>query len=111
MAFTKRLLTHVFLEPSGAAASGSITCTLEKRMTQNGKTLVPGTLTATLNSSGELSQELTSNEDTETVPKDARWRLDLRITGQAEETFYIKVPTGPGTTDLGTLLPQEPKGG
>ena len=110
MSFTTRTITHTFLEASGAAASGSVELTLSKRITQNGKSIVPSVIVATLNSSGELSQALTSNEDAETVPKDSRWRVDFRLTGDTQESYFIKVPTGPGTTDLGTLLPQGPKG-
>jgi hypothetical protein len=111
MALTKRTITHVFSEASGAAASGAVEFTLTGRLTQNGKTVVPSSVTSALNAAGELSQELTSNVDAETVPQDTRYRVDFRMVGEAPESFYIVVPTGPGTTDLGSLLPKQPQGG
>jgi hypothetical protein len=110
IAFTKRTITHKFSEPSGAAASGSAEATLSKRMSQPGETIVPGPVSAAFNSVGELSIELPSNLDVGTSPGDSQYRLDLRITGAAPETFWIVVPTGPGTTDLYTLLPKETPG-
>lgn len=110
MAFTKRKITHLVTEPSGAAASGSIEFTLSKRITNGAETIVPGSVSAPLNSTGELSVELPSNSDAGTTPSDSQYRVDLRITGAAPETFWIVVPTGPGTTDLGSLLPKETPG-
>lgn len=113
MSFTQRTITHTFEAADGSGASGTITFALTKRMTNGTTTLVPSELTATLNN-GALSQALTSNQDAGTIPSDAEWRVDFRITTNGApltETFYITVPTGPGTTDLGTLLPQMPDGG
>ena len=52
-----------------------------------------------------------ANNDPETTPADSQWRVDFRILGAPAETFYIIVPTGGGTVDLGSLLPQQPIGG
>lgn len=111
MAFTKRTITHKVLEPSGAPASGTFEFTLSKRITNGTETVVPGPVSATLNSSGELSVELPSNVDVGTTPGDSQYRLDWRLVGADPETFWIVVPTGPGTTDLGSLLPKETPGG
>jgi hypothetical protein len=111
VAFTKRKITHVITEPSGAAASGSVEFTLSHRVTNGAETIVPGSVSGALNASGELSVELPSNVDTGTTPGDSQYRVDFRITGAAPETFWIVVPTGPGTTDLGSLLPKETPGG
>ena len=111
MAFTKRTLTHRFVGPSGTAASGSAEFTLSERMSQPGESVLPESVTAAFNSAGEMSVELPSNRDGETTPGDSQYRLDLRITGADPETFWIVVPTGPGTTDLYSLLPKESPGG
>lgn len=80
-------------------------------MTNGTTTLVPSEITANLNGSGELSQALTANNDAGTIPEDAQWRVDLRLLGDEQETFVITVPTGGGSKDLGSLLPQQPLGG
>jgi hypothetical protein len=74
-------------------------------MSQPGESILPEPVTATFNGAGEMSVELPSNRDSETTPGDTRYRLDLRVTGQDPQTFWITVPTGPGTTDLYSLLP------
>lgn len=111
MAFSTATITHTFENADGTAGSGSLTFTLTKRMTNGTTTLIPSSITANLNASGQLSQSLTANNDAGTVPQDAQWRVDFRLLGAETETFYIVVPTGGGTVDLGSLLPQQPIGG
>jgi len=84
---------------------------LSHRVTNGSESIVPGPVSAALNSTGELSVELPSNVDVGTTPADSQYRVDFRITGAAPETFWIVVPVGPGTTDLGSLLPKETPGG
>ena len=113
MAFSTRTITHTFEAADGSGASGTVTFALTKRMSNSGTTIVPSEITASL-SNGALSQVLTANTDSATVPQDAEWRVDIRITvtgAPVTETFFITVPPGPGTTDLGSLLPQQPIGG
>lgn len=113
MAFSQRTITHNFEAADGSGASGTLTFALTKRMSNGSTTIVPSEITATL-TNGALSQALTSNVDVGTVPQDSQWRVDFRITTSGApltETFWITVPTGPGSTDLGTLLPQQPIGG
>ena len=113
MAFTTRTITHTFEAADGSGASGTITFALTKRMTNGTTTIVPSEITATL-TNGALSQALTSNQDSGTVPQDSQWRVDFRISTNGApltETYYITVPPGPGSTDLGSLLPQQPIGG
>ena len=105
MAFTQRTLTHTFVNADGTAASGDITFSLTQRMTNTGTTMVPANLTANLDASGNLSQALTCNNDAATVPTGSQWRVDLRILGDSEESYFISVPTGSGSLDLGSLLP------
>lgn len=80
-------------------------------MSQPGTTITPGELTANLNSGGALSQVLTSNVDTGTIPQDAEWIVTLRIQGDTADTYSIVVPSGGGTVDLYSLLPQAAIGG
>lgn len=111
MSFSTCLITHTFENADGTPASGTIEFTLSKRITNGTTTLVPASVTANLNSQGQLSQALTSNVDQGTVPTDSQWRVDFRILGASPETFFIVVPTGGGSADLGSLLPQGPLGG
>lgn len=106
MPFTTRTITHTFSNADGTACSGSVTFNLTQRMTNGTSTLVPASeVTGTLNAGGALSVVLTSNTDTGTVPTGAAWRVTFRLAGCDIEQFYITVPPGPGTTDLGSLLP------
>ena len=111
MAFSKAKITHTFKNADGTAASGSITFALSKRITNGNETIVPASITANLNATGELSVELISNVDSGTLPEDSRWRMDWRILGSEPETFEIVVPSGGGTVQLATLLPYSPMGG
>jgi len=111
VSFSRRLITHTVENADGTPGSGAITFTLTKRITNNGTTILPSEITANLNSEGKLSQELLANTDQETIPTDSQWRVDFRLLGDSPETFYIIVPTGSGSIDLGTLLPQQPFGG
>ncbi|HEY1690066.1 MAG TPA: hypothetical protein VGF95_14520 [Solirubrobacteraceae bacterium] len=112
MAFSERVVTHTFQNADGTSASGSVEFTLTKRMTNGATTIVPASITAALDSEGKLSQGLTANDDAGTLPADSQWRTDFRIQGATEtETFYIVVPSGSGTIDLGALLPEQPLGG
>lgn len=112
MSFTEATITHTFRNADGTPASGAITFTLTERMTNDGVTIVPAEITAALNAEGKLSQKLTANNDPGTIPQDALWRVDWRIQGPPmPESYFITVPSGGGTVDLGTLLPQQPHGG
>lgn len=111
MSFTEPEIVHTFKNADRTPASGAIEFTLEQRVTNSGETIVPSSITANLNASGELKQKLTSTEDAGTVPSNARWRVDFRLLGDAEQSFFIKVPPGSGTVNLSTLLPTQPLGG
>lgn len=112
MAFTTPTVTHTFQNPDGTPASGSVVFTLSKRMTNGTTSVVPGvTVTSALNSSGQLSQALFANTDTGTIPSDAQWRVDIRIGTIDDGPYFIVVPSGIGSVDLGALLPQQPIGG
>jgi hypothetical protein len=80
-------------------------------MTNGTTSIVPAEVTANLDATGHLSQALTPNNDTATVPQNTTWQVDFRILGASEETFAITVPTNTATVDLGTLLPQQAYGG
>lgn len=111
MSLTARTITHTFSNSDLTPASGSVTFALSKRITNGTQSLVPSEITSPLNASGQLSQSLTANTDVGTTPGDSEWIVTLRILGASQETFAIVVPPGPGTTDLGALLPQQPLGG
>jgi hypothetical protein len=111
VSFSQATISHSFENADGTAASGSITFQLSKRITNGTTTIVPAEITANLNGSGALSQALTSNVDVGTVPSDSTWIVSMRILGASVEEFSIVVPTGGGTVDLGSLLPQQPIGG
>src|SRR5947209_1168496 len=102
MAFTSATITHTFLNPDTTPASGSVIFTLTKRMTNGTTSVMPGvTITAALSGAGALSQALYANNDTGTVPTDAQWRVDIRVGNEDDGPYYITVPTGGGSVDLG----------
>lgn len=111
MSFTITTVTHTFVNADQTPASGALVFSLSKRITNGPTTVVPASVTANLDASGNLSQALTSNADAGTIPQDSEWRVDFRILGSPVETFFITVPSGAGTVDLGSLLPQQPNGG
>ncbi|MBV9805206.1 MAG: hypothetical protein JO130_18555 [Solirubrobacterales bacterium] len=106
MSFSQTIITHQWANADLTPASGSITCALTKRITNGGVSIVPASeVSVNLNGSGAISQALTSNADPGTTPTDSQWRIDVRVAGATEESYLITVPPGPGTVDLGTLLP------
>lgn len=111
MTLTTVTVTHTFTNADGTAASGTVLFTLSKRVTNGGTTVLPGEIVTQLDGSGHLSQALVANTDAGTMPTDSLWQVDLRLAGISPETFFITVPAGAGTVDLGTLLPQQPDGG
>ena len=111
MAFTAATIVHSYLNADGTPASGALTFWLSGRMTQSGTTIVPAEITANLSATGALSQSLTSNLDPATIPQNTTWNVTMRILGDSNQEFAIQVPSGGGTIDLGTLLPQGGFGG
>lgn len=108
MAFSQATVTHTFKNPDGTSSSGAVVFTLTKRMTNGTTSIVPGvTVSAALDSSGVLSQLLYANNDAGTIPTDAQWRVDIRVNNVEDGPYYISVPTGGGSVDLGGLLPQD----
>ena len=109
MAFTTASVTHSFQNADGTAASGKVTFDLTRRMTNSGTTVIPTDIAAQLSATGGISVTLTANNDAGTTPVDAQWRVTFHILGCDQEQFYITVPSGGGTVDLGTLLPESPQ--
>lgn len=108
--FTNSTVTHKFVNADGTTAAGYLVFTLTERMTNGNKTYEATRFEATLDGSGNLSQVLVSNIDTDTQPAwpwYARWRVDFHITGSTRETYYIVVPAGGGTVDLFDLIPTQ----
>lgn len=108
MPFTHATISHQFINADGTPASGSLEFTLETALTNGSVTLVTGThVSASLDASGNVSQQLTSTSDVGTFSQgDALWRCDQRITGQpAPSPFSFAVPSGGVSVDLGTLMP------
>ena len=111
--FSTATISHTFTNPDGTPAAGSLTFQLTQRMTNGTTSVFPSEITANLNSSGQLSVELTANNDTGTIPTTAQWVVTIRLQGYSYSTeqYVITVPTGGGSVDLGTLLPQQAIGG
>lgn len=107
MAFTSATVTHAWHNADLTAASGTIVFALSKRITNTGISLVPASeITVNLDSNGAISQALTSNSDAQTTPTDSTWTVYVRVAGASQEEYSIIVPPGPGTVDLGALLPE-----
>ena len=111
MAFSSCLITHQVNNADGSPGSGIIEFTLTQRVTNGSTTIVPASISSALSNTGGLSQSLYANNDAATIPQTSQWRVDFRILGASEETFFITVPTNTATVDLGSLLPQNPVGG
>lgn len=92
MPFSAPVITHSIENADGTAASGVVAFTLTQQMTNGTKTIVPAPISASLNGSGNISQALTSNFDFGTVPTGAQWRVDFRILGADQSSFFIVVP-------------------
>lgn len=95
MSFSQPTITHTFENADGTAGSGAIQFTLSAMMTNGTTSIVPAEITANLNSSGVLSQALTSNIDPATVPaapQSTQWRVDARVLGAQVQTYFITVP-------------------
>lgn len=107
MSFSTSTVVHTFQNPDGSPATGEVAFSLTKGMSNGSITVVPSTVVASLEDTGDLSQVLTSNVDPGTDPPDSRWRVDLRLDGMPVQTYFITVPSGGGTVDLGTLLPTD----
>ena len=58
-------------------------------------TLAGGTATLTLSVTGTVPA----------APQNAQWRVDLEILGAEQQSYFITVPAGGGSYDLGALLP------
>lgn len=95
MAFSAPLVTHTFVNADSTAASGSIEWTLGARMQNGTQSIVPSSITSNLDANGLLSQLITSNTDSGTVPTapgNTQWRVDMRILGSSIETYFVVVP-------------------
>lgn len=108
MAFSSRTVTHTFTNIDGTPGSGTVVFTLLKQMTNSGTTMVPGSVSASIQSNGSLSQALVPNDDQSTYPEDAEYRIDIRLQAQGatEVSFVAQIPAGSGNLDLGSLFPQ-----
>lgn len=102
MAFTPVTITADFDLPTGAL--GTVSFTPAEPMHNSGKT-VAGTVTATLDNTGALSQLVDATTDPNTTPLGVPYRVVLRVSGQPPTTWFLRVPHNQGSTlDLGTLL-------
>jgi hypothetical protein len=112
MSLTTTTVTHTFTNPDGSPCVGEVEFTLTKGITNGSSTIVPVSISADLDDSGDLSQNLISNLDTSTNPIDSYTRVDIRLAGLQTQTYFIQVPVGTTgtpypTVDLGTLLPSD----
>lgn len=114
-AFSTTTFTHTFVNADDSTAEGAITFTLDDEMTNGSITVMATRFEATLDSSGDISQTLVSNVDTNTLPPppwNTRWRIDFHIVGASQRTFWIVVPAAPSgtqTMDLFDVLPSFPQ--
>jgi hypothetical protein len=103
VAFTFVTITHTFETAEDLAAAGTVQFTPVEPM-YNDVTVVEKAVTATLNASGALSQQLAANTDPETLPTGTTYRVTEKIVGQDQLTYYVQVPHNQGSPiDLRTL--------
>ena len=108
MAFSEQTVFHRYLEADNLTpCAGTVEFTLSVEMTNGGVTLMAGTgVTAQLDASGNVSQSLVSTQDPTTQTQGTPvWRCDERIVGSPVNPWFFVLPPGPGTVDLGTLMP------
>jgi hypothetical protein len=111
MAFTYTTI----VEQYGAGATGTVRFVLDRQMSNGGDVAGLGAAwIATLDGSGNISQSLPSTLDTGTrTPSgttDARMKVHEVITGRTDRIYYVQIPTGPGTVDLGSLARTDDSG-
>ena len=112
-AFSTTTFTHTFANGDDSVSEGVVTFTLDDMMTNGTKTIMPTRFEAALDESGDISQVLTSNMDTNTIPPppwNTRWRVDFHIAGASQRTYWIVVPAAPlgtQTMDLFDVLPTD----
>lgn len=58
---------------------------------------------------GTATVTQTATGTTPAAPGNAHWRVDLRILGASQQTFYFDVPAGGGSFDLFSLIPNTPQ--
>jgi len=104
MAFTLVNVTGWFVSPSGTPATGSVTATLTKPMT-NGATVVDCTpITVTLNDAGQLSGlVLAANDDAGTTPQETMYTFTLQLDHAAVQEFQATVSCSTPTVDFSAL--------
>lgn len=106
MSFTSRTIVHTFSQADGTTASGEVSFNLPLPMTNDGTTIIPSKVAASLNGSGAISVLLAANDDPDTLPTGVQWQVTLRIAGADPLEYSITVPSaGSGNVDLGSLLP------
>lgn len=105
--FTQSLITHQYVNADGTPSSGEIVFTLQEAMTNGSVTISNASrVTGQLDSTGFLSQVLTSTDDPSTAaPGQPLWRVDERVAGASVRTYDIRVPSGGASADLSTLMP------
>lgn len=54
---------------------------------------------------GTLTVAQTVQGTVPAAPQNTQWRVDLRVTGASERSFFITVPAGGGSVDLFSLIP------
>lgn len=107
MAFSTRTIVHTFTNPDNSAGSGTIKMSLLQMMTNGDQTILPGSVAATIDGVGGLSITVTPNDDPDTFPTTAQWRIDmdLQYAGASQQSYVVTVPAGSGSIDLSALLP------
>ena len=113
MSVTLVTVSHVFKNPDGTAASGTVAFRLSARITNSDVTYaaeVP--VHSTLDGTGHLSQVLPANNDPGTTPASSTYIVTFMLNGASGvslsgDEYSIVVPYNApgGTVDLGTLLP------
>jgi hypothetical protein len=111
MAFSFTTVTEQY----GAGATGTVRFVLDRQMSNGGDAAGSGAAwVATLDGSGNISQQLPSTMDagtrTSTGTADARMRVHEVIAGRADRVYYVQIPTS-GPVDLGSLTKYDDTGG
>lgn len=108
MGFTTVTVTGKYEDATGASAAGSLIFTLTQGMANDGTTVAPSPIVATLDGTGSFSVDLLANDDTDTVPQGVRYGVTERITNAQPRDYYVTVSNTDSPIDISALVPDRP---
>lgn len=100
-----RTVTGTYIDLTGAPVVGQVTFAIDPVLTDVGAAVVimPKTITAVLNGSGQFSISLPVTDDTDIAPTGFAYKVTEQFDGVKGRTYYMSVPTGVGAIDISAV--------